>query len=388
MGSDSKTLILSVSPEGVNNPYYFNSTRKKIYSLEELIYHCYYYWRQSIDDFLSGTIELWIEQELGLKYLSSRIQKIKDNEKTITNQYSCFLKVIDYFEENEIVTLQREIFFWENMDQWKKYKEKADYFLENYEYQKAINSYKDALEINEDIAVINNLGVAYMKYGKYVEAMECFKKAHIRQEDNVAIILNTIEVLMLQGEYNLAYNTLQKFESIQNNPEVLNVYGQLEYLQQNYDKALEYFSHAHEVGDHFISLIKTAYVYSKQGKYKESIKTIESIENKENTEYYYEYAYLHYEIGNIKEAIIKAEKSVEYDKKNRDVWLLLIKLYKQNKNLELAQRAILKVFEMDSDNEQAKLEYATLKKSNGFIKDYQEMLKTIVSKWKQIYRNS
>lgn len=388
MDSNSSVLILSLSPTDINKPYYFNATRKKIYSLEELFYHCYYFWKQSIDDFLSGTIEIWIEQELGLKYLSSKIQRIKDTQRSITDQYSAFLYLIDYFEDSEIAELKKEIYSWENMDQWKKYKEKADYYLECCEYIKAIELYKDALNINTDLAIINNLGLAYMKLGQFNKAMECFKQAQKMQFDNEMVILNIAEVYMLQQQYDMAYEILQRYDFLQNSPDALNVYGELECVRQNYDKAIEYFNRAHELGDSFMSLIKIAGIYSKQHKYRDTMSIMQKVSDKENSRYYYEYAMMEYEFGNVNEAIVKAEKALTYNKKSIDVWLLLVKLYKRNKNVESAQRALLKIFEIDPDNEMAKLEYASLKKSNGLIKDYQDILKSILSRWKQRYRNN
>ncbi len=377
-------LILSVSPMNLGKPYYFNSTRRKIYSLEELIYHCYYYWKQSIDDFLSGKIELWIAEELKLTYLATKIEKIKLKESTITTQYVAFLNIIDYFEIDEINKLSKEIYSWENIDQWRKYKEKGDFALENGHYIEAELFYIQSLEITDDLTVLNNLGVAYMKQEKYSDAMLYFEKAYNKEPNNESIMMNMLETLMLKGEYEKVKTHLRNFNF--NSYKAYKMYGELEYIQHNYEQALYYFQKYIELENDLLTIIKLADTYTKLDRYKDAVNIIESIKDTENIEYYYKYAEINFKLGKLKNAIEQAKKAVEFDNKNIKSWLLLAQIYKKNKNISEAERALLKIFEIDPDNEQAKLEYANLKKSQGFIKDYQKILMGILNKWKQRYR--
>lgn len=379
-------LILSISPTNDVKPYCFNSTHKRIYSLEELIYHCYYYWKQSIDDFLTGKMEIWISEELKLPYLASRIEKIKDREKTITSQYTAFLNIIDYLDNDDIISITKEVYSWENMDQWKKYKEKGDYALENGQYLEAIKRYLEAVDINDDVSVINNLGVAYMKQENYSDAMICFKKAHSKLPYDEDIVINMGELLYLQGEYDKVEECLEKYEFLENNPNTYILYGEIAYIKQDYEKSLEYFKKANKLGDKYKSLIRMADIYNIFGNYNYAVKAINELENKESLEYYYNYAVINFKFGKVKEAIKQAEKAIEFDKRNIDIWIMLVKLYKKNRDIPQAEKALLKIFEIDPDNEQGKLEYATLKKSQGLIKDYQEILKGILNKWKQKFR--
>lgn len=386
MESNDSMLILSVSPTKVYKPYCFNSTHKKIYSLEELMYHCYYYWKQSIDDFLAGKIEIWIADELKLPYLASKIEKIKDKETTITSQFISFLNIIDYFENDELDTIKKQVYSWENMDQWKKYKEKGDYFLDICHYQDALKYYKEALKISDNVSLLNNLGVVYMKQYKFDEAMLYFQKAYFKEPYNEDIIINIVEVLMLQGDYETAEAQLKKFKFMNNNPRTYLLYGEILYLKKDYERALLALKKANDLGEKFKSNIRIADIYVSLNEYKAALNAIESIENKDNYYYHYYSAKLNFKIGRTKEAIRQAEQAVEFDNKNVDIWLLLVKLYKDNKNVSMAERALLKVFELDPENEQGKLEYATLKKSKGLVKDYQNILKSLLNKWKQRYR--
>lgn len=386
MNVNNSMLILSVSPESISRPYYFDSTHRKIYSLEELMYHCYYYWKQSIDDFLAGKIEIWIKEELKLPYLASRIEKIKDREHTITAQYSAFLDVIDYFEIDEINSITKEVYSWENMDQWQKLKEKGDIALENEQYTQAVKYYLEAIDINDNVTILNNLGVAYMKQEKFEDALMCLQKAHFKEPYNEDIVVNTAQVLMLQGDYETAKAQLKKFDFASKGWKAYKLYGEISYIQQDYENALIYFKKAIDLGDDFTSNIRIADIYSVLGEYKGAINAIEAIKDKDNDQYYYNYARINYKFGKVRDAIIQAEQAVEINRKNLDAWILLVKLYKKIKDIPQAERALLKVFELDPDNDEAKLEYATLKKSKGLIKDYQEVLKGMLNKWKQRYR--
>lgn len=386
MNVNNSMLILSVSPESISRPYYFDSTHRKIYSLEELMYHCYYYWKQSIDDFLAGKIEIWIKEELKLPYLASRIEKIKDREHTITTQYAAFLDVIDYFEIDEINSITKEVYSWENMDQWQKLKEKGDIALENEQYTKAVKHYLEAIDINDNVTILNNLGVSYMKQERFNDALMCLQKAHFKEPYNEDIVVNTAQVLMLQGNYETAKAQLKKFDFASKGWKAYKLYGEISYIQQDYENALIYFKKAIDLGDDFTSNIRIADIYSVLGEYKGAINAIEAIRDKDNDQYYYNYARINYKFGKVRDAITQAEQAVEINRKNLDAWILLVKLYKKIKDIPQAERALLKVFELDPDNDEAKLEYATLKKSKGLIKDYQEVLKGMLNKWKQRYR--
>lgn len=386
MNVNNSMLILSISPESISRPYYFDSTHRKIYSLEELMYHCYYYWKQSIDDFLAGKIEIWIKEELKLPYLASRIEKIKDREHTITTQYAAFLDVIDYFEIDEINSITKEVYSWENMDQWQKLKEKGDIALENEQYTQAVKHYLEAIDINDNVTILNNLGVAYMKQERFDDALMCLQKAHFKEPYNEDIVVNTAQVLMLQGNYETAKAQLKKFDFASKGWKAYKLYGEISYIQQDYENALIYFKKAIDLGDDFTSNIRIADIYSVLGEYKGAVNAIEAIRDKDNDLYYYNYARINYKFGKVRDAIAQAEQAVEINRKNLDAWILLVKLYKKIKDIPQAERALLKVFELDPDNDEAKLEYATLKKSKGLIKDYQEVLKGMLNKWKQRYR--
>lgn len=379
-------LILSVSPENIKNPYYFEATHKNVYSLEELMYHCYYYWKQSINDFLSGKLEIWINKELNMSYISGKIQKIKEKEENITSKYLAFLKIIDYFDENELESLKKDIYSWEYMDKWKKEKELADEYVKNGNYAAAVKSYIKALEINDDFTLLNNLGVTYLKMGKYDDAMLCYRNAHRKEPKNEDIIINIAEVFMLEGKYKEALDYADKYEFMDKSPKKYNFLGMLENKRGNTDKALNYYQKAMEYGDKEESPFKIAQLYIKKGMYEEARQMLEKAENKESSAYYCECARLEQCFDNEKEAINYADKAVELDKNNKDAWLLLAKLYNKKRMVKETEMALFKVFELDSDNEEAKIEYANIRRKQGFVKECQNIFKGLLDKWKQLYR--
>lgn len=379
-------LILSISPENVKNPYYFETTRKKVYSLEELLYHCYYYWKQSIDDFLSGKIEKWISKELDMSYISAKIDRIKNKEESLNLKYVEFLKIIDYFDEDELKDIQKQIYSWEYMDKWKKEKEMADECISKRDYLGAVKGYLKALEINEDFSLLNNLGVAYLKMGKYDDAMLCYKNAHRKEPRNEDIIINIGEVLMLQERYKEAFDYVDKYVFMDNSPKKYNFFGALEQKKGNLDKAVEYYEKAVSLGDKEKSLFKVAEIYIEKGLYDEAQECLRKVENKENAEYYYEYARLEQSFNNIQKAIGYAEQALKFDINNKDIWLLLAKLYNKKRDVTQTEKALLKVFELDPENEEAKIEYANIKKKQGFVKECQNIFRGLLDKWKQAYR--
>lgn len=379
-------LILSISPKNVKNPYYFELTRKRVYSLEELLYHCYYYWKQSIDDFLSGKIENWISKELDMSYISAKIDRIKDKEESFALKYVEFLRIIDYFNENELEDIRKQIYSWENMDKWKKEKEIADECVSKRDYIGAVKGYLKALEINEDFSLLNNLGVTYLKMGKYDDAMLCYKNAHRKEPRNEDIIINIGEVLMLQEKYKEAFDYVDKYVFMDNSPKKYNFFGTLEHKKGNLDKAVEYYQKAVNLGDKQKSYFKMAEIYIEKGLYDEAQECLKKVENTESAEYYYEYARLEQSFDNIQKAIDYAEQALKFDRNDKDIWLLIAKLYNKKRDVTQTEKALLKVFELDPENEEAKMEYANIKKKQGFVKECQNIFRGLLDKWKQAYR--
>ena len=94
-------LHLCITQEEVTIPYKFKITNISVYSLEEAAYHCYHYWRQCYDEFLSDDFLDWVRNVLGLNFIASKISQLADVS-SICDRATSFLSILGYFDHTEI----------------------------------------------------------------------------------------------------------------------------------------------------------------------------------------------------------------------------------------------------------------------------------------------
>ena len=76
-------LLISLTQQENQFPYRFPGTGIQVYSFEEVLYHVYHYWKQSVDDVVDSGLASWVHDSLGLSFLSARMKEISKIEKRI-----------------------------------------------------------------------------------------------------------------------------------------------------------------------------------------------------------------------------------------------------------------------------------------------------------------
>ena len=381
------SLILSVSPENVERPYCFDMTRVRVYSIEELYYHCYHYWKQSIDDFIMGKLEDWIRIELGLSHISGQIAKIKDEYSSITEQYIRFLGLIDYFYDSELESLRKEIYKWEHKAEWEKCKEKADYFMAQEKPEEAMKWYMKAIVFDENPKIYNNMGVASMHMGWYRDAAYYFQKAYQKEPNSIPILLNLTDVYILQKNFKEAGKYLSQAAQLDDSQVIWYYYGELYNSMGNQKKAIEAYLKAISKGDHFDSYIKLARIYVQEKDFETAQAYLEKIKTSQRNEIYWmEYSKL-YEAWDKKDLALEAvQKSISKNKNYIYSWIALARFQRRNNCLEEAEKAISEALRIDAENEEAQIEAAKIQKELGKEKEYRQSLKELINKWVHRYR--
>lgn len=380
------SLYMSLSPETVERPYYFHLTQKRVYSLEEMLYHCYHFWKQSIDDFLVGKLEEWIEKELQLPQIAAKIVWSKSRERSITKQYLAFLTITDYFYPEELTELKRQMLAWEHKAEWEKCKEKGDLLNQQQNVQEAIGWYQKALEYADHYTIFNNMGVAYMKGKQFAEALGCFEKAYDQDPGNSKILFNLIEVLLSMKKYHRAEEYLQKIGQRQKSKDLYYYYGELYRGRGDFSSAEEAFKKAIALGDDFRSYIRLGQLYTDQSNFEQAIQTVQQIPDQQREDYYMEVAYIFEKWGREEQAIQYAKQALAHNDRYIEPWILLAKLHRRRRELDMAQQAIEKALAINPGSESAQLESARIQKAQGRVKDYQFSLKSILKRWIGQYR--
>ena len=179
-------LILCKSPRATT-PFYIESGKVNIYSLEELMYYVQSARFVSRNDFMNERFIAWIEQEIGLKELSSMLQEKLAANSGLRDFFLPIEAANGYLTTSELQILNVQLQKYDHMSGLEAKKFYADQFMHHGKYVQAITAYRRLLGDSEVIAeqghvtgdIWNNLGCAYAKLQDFSEAVYCFSKGYV-----------------------------------------------------------------------------------------------------------------------------------------------------------------------------------------------------------------
>lgn len=382
----SAQLLLCISQEDAQRPYTFKVTNINVYSLEEALYHCYYYFRQSIDDFSSEEFISWVKNELGQSFLASKIKelsKIKD----IDDRLLGFFSISDYFDKTQIDEIKDKISEWGNSLEWEHLKERADYCMENNEPKKALIFYKQALVHEKNPELLNNLAVALMQTYNFNEAVNFLEQAREQASKNFQILLNLIEATIYSHKFEKAFILLKEAEKInRNHPDIFYLFGELNFEVGNFNHAIEYFNKAVFMKQETHYYIRMANTYLKLRKFENAMKVLELVPKDEKL-VFIKKAEIFEKQNNIPASIKCIENALTVEPNDVQLWIKLAMYNRNNYDTDSAFNAINKALTISPSNESAKIELARIRKAQGKTKEYQAVLHDILQGLKESYRD-
>lgn len=174
-----------------NNPYYFEFTDTRIYSIEELCYYIYnniYIIEKKI---FTKELATWIDEELGMYELSEKINFMIDNDKSLKDIIVTILCSADYYFEEDIKKLIKTIDKIDGLPNILRRKIKADNFLRCHNYALAEKEYNDILssyeikniDVKEQGNILHNLAIVKLYTSSIKSASRKFKEAYLKNEN-------------------------------------------------------------------------------------------------------------------------------------------------------------------------------------------------------------
>ena len=379
------SLKLSMAEDRKISPYRLTNGIN-IYSIEEAIYLFYKNFKEYSTDFFEDKFINWVYNELLNIDIANKLLDIK-------RQQSFYQKSIDFLTLNNFYTLEEienislELFNWEKRGQVERKKIKGDRLFKENMFEKAIESYKDAIDFDISNPILyNNVGICYIRLKKYDLALIYLKKAINIDPNNIDIIFNIIELLIEKEDFEQAEEYINNIDESM----IYNKYyylGELYFKQKYYDKSKSSFAKVYLFKKSDNILLKFANCYIKQGLYDKASKCLESIEDN-SIDILIDKSDIYEQLNNIPMAIKAIEKANFYDRNNYILWLKLAKYYRQEYNLLKAEGAIYKAYTLAPNNEQVLFEQSLIKKSQGKFKEYQNILSKIVQKASEDYREN
>ncbi len=378
-------LILATSEVENPSPYKFEATNISVYSFEQALYHCYNYWRESWDEiFIKDEFIAWVRDELKLSFIASEIIKMK-SIRSISKRIIAFLSIVYYFEDDELETIRLEIEEWQNQSQSQKLKEKGDALISVGSFEKAIITYKAVLTYDKkNYAVINNIGIGYMKLGMYDKAEEWFLRAvKIRKE--IQIIFNLIEACIYNEDFVNAEIYIEIAEEMYSGGEIAYFRGEIEFFKGNFEEAVSYYKRATVKNDSF-AIFRLADVYEKQKMYGTAIKVLDMLDDAD-VKVLVKKSVVYKNSQQFSLAIKCIEKALLYDSSSVELWTYLAKYYRLNGDFLKAEGAVCTALRFSREDLAANLEFAKIKRCQDKIKDYRVSMFKILKNLKNEYRD-
>jgi tetratricopeptide (TPR) repeat protein len=383
---------LSISQQKNQTPYLFKATGICVFSFEEVLYHIYHYWKQSVDDFLSDELITWVNDVLSLSYLAARMKELKRID-SFSQRMLSFLRLGNYFDDREVKSLSEALSHWEKRFEWEKLKERADDLTQRGEPDKAISLYHRALQYDENIQILNNLGVAHMQLGAYADAYTYLNRALML--DKMAtpkLVLHYAEAAAYNQLYEEAEQALAmvigewggicSYQS-----DAAYIRGILAEARRLWADAITHYEQAITLSEGGVPLYvyKLADVYVRMRQFEKAFSALERVAQKD-VGYYIKQAEINASAGNVSAAVRCMQQAAHLRSSDADLFTKTAMYRRMDYDLTMADATIKKALAIAPDHERARLESARIKKALSRTKDYQTILNQMLKGFKQRYR--
>ena len=192
------------------NPFFVESGKVNIYSLEELMYYVQSASFVTRDDFQNNEFIEWVRQELQLSELADILQKKLDEEVGLKDFFIPLEAANGYLTTSEIQILNLQLQKFDHLTGLEAKKLYADHFLSLGQMILAIQAYRQILD-NMDFVkkeqehvlgdIWNNLGVAYALLWDFHEAGRCLIQAY-RFNHRAESLKMAVDAACLSGNEN------------------------------------------------------------------------------------------------------------------------------------------------------------------------------------------
>jgi tetratricopeptide (TPR) repeat protein len=210
-------LILCKSPRA-EQPFYIESGKVNIYSLEELMYYAQSARFVARDDFMNDRFLNWLEQELSMVELATMLRGKLDAGSGLKDFFIPMEKANDYLTTSEQQILNVQLQKFDHMSGLEAKKLYADQFMLQGRYVQAIYAYRSLLSDDEVIRqqghvagdIWSNLGCAYAKQFDFAEAMECFARGYTLNH-RTETLQDAVDAACLDGDPQLLDRLAARF---------------------------------------------------------------------------------------------------------------------------------------------------------------------------------
>lgn len=166
-------------------PFYIETIGRNIYTVEEL---CYYFWNyaqllDSVRDF--EKLPKWLRKELQMEEPAAAVETLVRNRADVEELAAVILEAVPYLTPEEYEVYRTKLARIRNMTGFERSRLKADDYVRNRQYYKAVREYERLLEQPEAeepkmaAKLYHNMGVACSRMFLFREAASHFLQAFL-----------------------------------------------------------------------------------------------------------------------------------------------------------------------------------------------------------------
>lgn len=188
-------------------PYTFQTTGISVYTMEELCYYLYHNVDTLEEDLSNISLISWIRTELGMTERADFLEQLIHRGSGLKDIVVSIFVSTDYYTEEEINDLIKEIDLLYDMLPVERKKRHADMLMRFHKYREAGYEYRQLMDDREFSSlptsaqgdVAHNLGVLTARNGRFQAAAKLFDSAY-HKNNNKESLCQYIYCLKLDGD--------------------------------------------------------------------------------------------------------------------------------------------------------------------------------------------
>ena len=228
-------------------PYFFQSTGTKVYTMEELCYYLYHNIETLEEDLSERQLVPWIRDQLGMAERADFLQQLMDRNAGIKDLVVSIFCSTDYYTEEEINKLIADIDVYFDMLPIERKKRHADAFLRYGKTREAMLEYRNLLDDRDFIYVpeedqakaYHNMAVLLAKNGMFKNAAKYFLIAYQKgaMKESLCQYLYSLKIGGMEQEFQ---SELAKYAEESEAMRILE--NQFYFLEENREYSPEYIN--------------------------------------------------------------------------------------------------------------------------------------------------
>ncbi len=236
--------VILCAGKQAEQPYRFKSTGTNVYSIEELCYYIYHNIETVSEELFDTMLVDFMCDELGLKERALQVEKLIKTHAGVKDIIVTIFCSADYYEEEEIKELLKELDYLNNLTPMQRKKRKADSYLAHHQNQEAMKVYKDIIYSKEPVelsseeygSILHNIAVIHAGTGAFATAAEGFLEAYERN-GNVQSLKQYLYALKIGRQEALFSREMKRY--VDNRAVVEQIENELFYIADTQDNFFE-----------------------------------------------------------------------------------------------------------------------------------------------------